>query len=470
MVSPVKNSFSSTRIILPGISSEKIFPATEATELTFDQEGIEIGFEANSFVDESGASYNGNVQLQLYHLSAIDPNLGLQAPGDFRAYNMDSEVNLLQTFGMFSINIFDDQGTELRIAEDKQAIIRYNPPQEIITSIPESIPMWHFDASSGYWLEEGLATFDGMTFEGKVNHFSWWNFDLPLPFVNLSGVVLNDSNAGIENIGITAQLTNSPITFGITYTNAEGKFQGIVPANEEILIRYFDNCGEVFNESILTTGSSDFNLGNVTSVGPAIIEVCGQLVDCDQQPVSNGYVSVNFGDFSSIININDQSEFCQNIIACQGTGIEISGIDLNSQLQSDPQSFQMNESPINLPELRVCDQIALFFKYAVNGNEYIVPDFSVGQSGQEVFFQDNTNFQEVSGFISSADWSATDFMPGYFNVDLYDDENPIDTDPSSGGISVQMLEYNGLGNYFYIKFNGGVDNNTFLVELSAILE
>ena len=136
-----------------------------------------LTFEPNSFVTASGASYSGDVTVEAFQYDLNQPN---PIPGDFGAIYQGKAVRL-GTFGAFHVVPRDAQGQRLAMAAGKQASVSLpiQPGQSAVA--PATIPLFHYDESSGNWLEEGTLTRSGANYVGRIGHFSVFNADTVFP-------------------------------------------------------------------------------------------------------------------------------------------------------------------------------------------------------------------------------------------------------------------------------------------------
>lgn len=94
--------------------------------------------------------------------------------------NTDEPV-ILESFGMMEFNLFDQEGNEITTLSDDAEVC-----MKATSSLSDGdvVPLWYYDEDLGVWREEGQGTVEernGMLLIcGKVNHFSWWNYDRPI--------------------------------------------------------------------------------------------------------------------------------------------------------------------------------------------------------------------------------------------------------------------------------------------------
>ena len=97
--------------------------------------------------------------------------------------NTGGEANLLETFGMLTVELTGSNNEKLQITSDSE--LKFPIANEQLSTAPNTIPLWYFDEENGYWIEDGEATKVGNQYVGTVSHFTPWNVDIPLPNENI---------------------------------------------------------------------------------------------------------------------------------------------------------------------------------------------------------------------------------------------------------------------------------------------
>lgn len=193
--------------------------------------GAEINLSANSISTSSGAAYTGQMNVAVVHLNPADADFIQNIPGgDLFAENASGKEVQLYSYGMLRVKMTDDSGNELNLAVDKTAIITLPVPASMQANAPASIPLWHFDESTGKWKEEGAATLQGDKYVGTVSHFSSWNCDYPGDRATVKGLVLDCNGTPLPNLHV--QVGQRDIT-----TNANGEYECFVPAGVQMSVQ-----------------------------------------------------------------------------------------------------------------------------------------------------------------------------------------------------------------------------------------
>jgi hypothetical protein len=252
----------------------------------------QIVFPPNAFVTETGMNYSGTVKVSGYQIDTDDPDFSDLIPGgDLLAENMNGARSLLTSYGMAGAEIYDNTGNKLKIAPGKSALIRFQIATAQQASAPSSIMLWHYDEIAMLWKEEGAAVRNGNYYEGNVNHFSWWNCDIPSEYAYLSMNVVNCIGAPAMNY-IIRIIDNTTGMSASGNTNNNGNCIGIVPANNLLNVEIRTGYSQpiVYQGTIgpfisNTVNSHVIQIPNVNCTG-----VGGQLLDCIGNPVAGTVV------------------------------------------------------------------------------------------------------------------------------------------------------------------------------------
>ena len=268
--------------------------------------GAKINFTASSFVNAGGnTAYAGDVSVAGYYLNPAAANFRDYMPGDLRGISTANKEIILKSFGMLAVEMYDAGGQKLQLAIGKTATITIPIPSVMQAAAPATISLWYFDETKGLWKVEGTATKQTTNYVGTVSHFSFWNAGEPGAEVRLDATFKND----VSGLPFTNKLvTITSVIFGTTkgYTDNNGKISGLVPANEKLEIKVFDDCSQLN----YTTGSgplsTNTDLGIISisfsSCYLTTVTVKGTVVNCNNAAVTNGYVKIKKYNLSVPIN------------------------------------------------------------------------------------------------------------------------------------------------------------------------
>jgi hypothetical protein len=367
--------FDGSRSILPldGENAVKIMlrerfsvvrEAGEAFTLEYGQ--YAIGFSGD-FVKEDGTPYSGAVNIAFNYLSPTDENLNDLMPGMLLGQAANGEANLLETFGMLTVELTGNTNEKLQIASASE--LKFPIAEAQVASAPDTIPLWYFDEEAGYWIEDGTATKVGNQYVGNVSHFTPWNVDIPLPITKIDLTVLNQNNAALLGIDVYAY-PDGETAPRIFTTNKDGKACGIVPSDTPITLEIRGYC----NELITTLTVGPFVEGSTNVIPPIIItesmtpqaEIRGTLKQCDNSNVTNGYVILENGNNAPLFYTVTNGDFDFNVFICDGnTTFTLQGYDAVN-LQSTGQNTYTFVTPITeVGDLMTCNDVDEYIIYSL---------------------------------------------------------------------------------------------------------
>ncbi|MEE9302827.1 MAG: carboxypeptidase regulatory-like domain-containing protein [Thiotrichaceae bacterium] len=212
-------------LLLPVALSTTFSPTDLAADLTLSvpNSSASVLLPAGSLIDPTtGAAPTTNVTA---NLTPINPAANVNAmPGDYSAIDEQGNAHVIESFGALSATFNDASGNELNLAPNTQATIRI-PVSSRNGTIPQTIPLYYFEESSGLWIQQGTATLDATStfYEGTVSHFTVWNADILYDSITITGCVENAAGNKVTNarIVLEGQDYNGSSR---SFTNAQGIF------------------------------------------------------------------------------------------------------------------------------------------------------------------------------------------------------------------------------------------------------
>ena len=338
---------------------------------------LEYGFYSiefsGDFEREDGSPYAGSVNIAFNYLSPADENLNDFMPGMLLGQGITGEANILETYGMLTVELTGANNEKLQIASDSE--LKFPIADEQLSSAPSTIPLWYFDEEKGYWIEEGEATRVGDQYVGTVSHFTPWNVDIPLPLAKIDLTVLDQNNLPLLGIHVYA-LAGEEMFPRIFTTNQDGKVCGFVPANESITIETIGFCGESLTS--ITVGPFMEDSTNVippiiiTEMMATLVEITGTLMQCDSSNVTNGYVLLDNSEQDPAFYTVTNGNFNFNTFICNGaTTFTLEGYDFDNSQSTGENTYTFVEPITNLGSLMTCTDVDEYVVYTLfNSNGF----------------------------------------------------------------------------------------------------
>ena len=313
------------------------------------------------FIDENNNPYTGQVEVSMHYLKPNQRETFEQMPGMLFAQGLNNEAQSLETYGMVAINLFSPNGDLLNIAEDSPATIEFPVDNTQIGVAPESIPLWFFDENVGYWKQQGEAVKVGDKYIGEVTHFTWWNCDLPIDYIEAC-LTLQDENGALAGVSIQIirNETGQIIFEGIA--NQDGNECGLFPAGEEVTLKVF-GTGDCADEEIYEAQLGPYNTDTsiAVTVPTGTIDqttLIGTVTNCDGMPLENG-VGLLVNSSGQAIGIPftiENGVLDYTFVYCTETSYEIIIIDTDQNEDTGPLPVSITSEMTNLGTLSTCEQ------------------------------------------------------------------------------------------------------------------
>lgn len=430
------------------------------------------------YIKEDGTPYTGSLDVIIHHLDPTDENVSLQMPGMLYAENEENEERMLQTLGMLAVELRGTSGEDLNLAEGSSAEIKIPVDPSILSIAPSTIPLWYFDEDKGYWIEEGEATLVGSNYIGTVKHFSFWNCDIPAEAINLCVTVVNENGTAFANTNVTITST----TFGSRggYTNDSGEVCGLIPSGETLEINVYDYaiCGTnvIYTNTIGPYTADDVLTVTVTETSNIISEtVTGTFTDCNDNPITNGYVVLSYGDQQFFDTVTG-GVFEINMLRCStANSFSIEAIDHDNLQTTGEINYTFNTPQTSLGNLMSCNSITEFIQYNVDGdsgeNVLIATNISAnfgettnsGTNGLTIYGQGDAGTNDC--FYLFGELNDAPHIGTYDNLDF---QTPNDTGINIGecisvsennnNIIYNVTALGDVGEYIDINFSGDYED------------
>ena len=427
---------------------------------------LSITLPANAVVNATtNAAYTGTVSVAAFWLNPTATDLPGIMPGNLRGINNDGKMQLLTTYGMAAIELTGSGGELLQIATGKKATLSLPIPSSLSSAAPATIPLWYFDEAKGLWKEEGTATKTGSNYVGEVSHFSFWNCDLPENFVQLSATIVNNSNQPIPYAVVKISVAGNPANFRYGYTNFAGYVSGAVPINAQLLFEVYsglDCLTPLYSQNVTTTPSATYlSLGTViVTSGTNLATITGNVVNCANVPVTNGYVMVFKGNNYTRVNLSTTGSYSGTILVCSNTGSSATLVaeDLTTNMTSGPVISNIVPGSNTIPLIRVCTTIQEYVNFTKNG---------IAEAYHYLFLSQATNNPLSYGVFFYVDPARTIYR-GYLQISQAgiiagSTQNLLGI--ATGGaalpnmtipnpVNVSITEYGAVGEYIAGNFSG----------------
>lgn len=445
------------RIRLIPKSSVGVIDAATGGNVTLST-GLTINFPANAIVnDATNSAYAGTVNVTAKWIDPVSDELNTTMPGDLRGLDSLGNAKLLTSYGMAAVELTGGAGELLQIAPGKKATLTIPLPAGIATGAPTTIPLWYFDEPTGFWKQEGVAVKTGNTYVGQVGHFSFWNCDVPANYVKFNCTITNAKGVPVQNVLVKISVVGNPQNAGRGYTDSAGYSSGAIPNNAQLLLEVFSeaNCSTPLYSQNFTTTTANVALGNLKVPNAAIAEITGDIVDCNNAPVYNGYMVMNKSGTNYRYRVGKNGAFSFSTPLCSGNDpITFSAEDYNTFKGSNPIPVKLVQGINFIGSLTACGiTIQEFINYSVNGTSYFLSAPDVAQSSAN---QPNINIKGYSNANTAGLYfAAPGIAAGSTGSLIYFNTRQIaDSTRMLSPVSISMTEYGAVGQFLAGNFTG----------------
>lgn len=322
-------------------------------------EGGKIVLPANGIVAVAGgAAYTGQVHV---FAKWMDPasvsNLQAGVPGDGRGVDNSGNLKALRSYGIMAVELQGDGGQLLQIAPGKTATINIPVASSLTATAPSTLPLWSFNDSLGLWRQEGTATRSGNLYTGTTAHFSFWDGAEGADLVNFKARVVDATSHPLANVPVSITMAGVPLNVGygrFGYTDADGNVSGSIFANSNLVFQVMTPCATAAYSQPFTSASTDVDMGQVTgNMGQGLVTLTGTVSNCEDQPVTNGYIQTYDHGFYNRIAIHNGS-FSFSGLACTNLPVNVVAVDNSSYQQGDPKIVTLTAGNNDLGVLKAC--------------------------------------------------------------------------------------------------------------------
>jgi hypothetical protein len=373
LIYPELNRISYVTFVLNSSTEVGRLNAGDGGSVSFD--GASITLPANG-LRLNGQPYTGQVSVRATFIDPLGEDVFDRMPGSLIGINDEGNIVGMETYGMVGAELISNSGEHLEIDDNARAIVEFPLPTELQGQAPATIDLWHFDEASAYWVKEGEARLEGDKYVAEVAHFSFWNCDAPFDLVNAKGKVRTADGRPVPNTRIVIQRNSAARNTGTAYTDYGGYYGGKIPANEELLLEVYDLCDELVSSERIGPFSADVDLGVLEVEFPNEINVRGRILDCNSDPISEGYARIRVGEPRSLPAIaqaipNADGIFEVTMGVCNEAPVTVTAHDLENFEKSDELQFAYAEE-LDLGDLNACGNIIYTFRLEVGGEQVVL--------------------------------------------------------------------------------------------------
>ena len=213
------------RLLRIGVST--VVNVANGGTVTVPNSTAQVRIPANGLMPEGGGSVAGTVTVAV---TPVNPAADISLmPGDFTAVPSGGGASaILQSWGAMQVQARDNDGIRYSPVPGMTATLRIPLGTRSSAPYPDTIPLWYFNENTGVWQEDGTATLreteGNWYYEGSVARFGYWNADMVMETIVVSGCVRDTADQPVDNAVVQADgIDYSGYTS--TRTAADGSFR-----------------------------------------------------------------------------------------------------------------------------------------------------------------------------------------------------------------------------------------------------
>lgn len=428
--------------------------------------GTKVKLTGGTIATANGSDYTGNVNVSVAYLDPTSENFSNLIPGgDMQATTANNTSATLYSYGIIKVEMKSDAGADLQIKQGMQSEITVDIPPSMEGSAPATIPLWHYDKTTGLWKEEGTAQKVGDKYVGMVGHFSDWNCDVPEGTATVRGLVIDCNGNPVG--GIRVKIGQASAT-----TGANGVFERRVPANTSFDVQVLP--GNNFGLSSTPVSVPALAEGTTRDVGtltiPCPTYVYGLITTCAGAPAFGQVVLSWDNGFNSQFT-DGNGRF--RLAAAPGKNAQLSVYTFDNKYTTRPVNTPAaTGDSSDLGTIPICDSIQVGDnEFTVNGGGFSNKTFTFAADTFQVFgyytAEQNLSFVWMVNtfstdtiifymqFEGTAVGPATNlFMYFYHNSNIYYGGSQFPGTTSNMNITT----YSGIGGLIEGTFSGTLIN------------
>ena len=341
--------------------------------------GSKIELPASGVVVASNnGAYTGTVNVYAAYIDPTANDIDQTVPGSFMANDKNGTRVILSSYGMIAVELESSSAQKLQIKSGSKATLTTAIPSPVQTSSPSTIALWSVDEQSGIWKEEGTATKQGNVYVGEVSHFSFWNCDVSVNAILLNLSLKNTDGSPLVYAHVRIKRLTSYPAQANGSTDSLGQVSGYVPSNESLLLEVVDQCFNVIYSQNIGPFTQNTTLPAITisNTANSVITVTGTLLNCNGNPVTNGFAIIYYGWNTSYAQTDANGVFSTNFTTCFSTippAIQIIGIDNAALQQSSITSVPAVVPVTSAGNITACSSSsAQYINYTLDGTSYSI--------------------------------------------------------------------------------------------------
>ena len=237
------------------------------------------------------------------------------------------------------------------------------------------------------------------------------------------------------------------------------------------MITVEDFCGNTVYTNTIGPFTTTTTYGPITITpggGTASQQVTGQFNNCSNNPVTNGYVVVEYAG-SQFIDYVSAGSYTINLISCApNNSFTLEAIDIANQESSGQIAYTFTPPVTNLGTITSCNAVAEYIEWTIDGTQYFETSPIENDTNLAGGFTMYANASSNFFYLSSSDtvlgaytWgNGIQSPPGSMEMEMYEVLSSHNVDYNLPiNITFQLNAFGPVGGYIDLTFTGSFTDN-----------
>lgn len=386
--------FTGFQRIIQGKQDVKITLAKKENCISF---GNSIGFDKNVvnindkikilpnvFEKSDGTPYTGNVNLCYMRVAKDTAFYDALVSTNFSLSLSSSKPYRTWAFGALMVETTGDNGEVLRLKQGQKIMFKLRIFSPFITLYPDEVATLYLDTVTNTWKEDGKMTKSNIYYDLDITRSNTlWTGNEGVDLVILDGKMVDKENYPVEGLLLNF-FNNTSKKSSYDGTDKNGLFSGFAIVNENITIKVIcsQNSGaqlKLVKTINVAAKSQSTNIGTFTIDSLTVFK--GKVVDCNGNPVTNGYVVIK--ETSKKLTLDKDGSFRYYADFDGFTGNQITVTPYGNGIIGTAKAYASNQLTINnLGDITLCQN--------TNTSSYI----TIKYDNKDYYFDQQPKFEE----------------------------------------------------------------------------
>ncbi len=227
-------------------------------------DSAKIIIPANILQVRNGNNYTGMVKVYAHFLNPTNEDLTTLMPANLVGQNLQEQQVALACLGMMRIDLHTSTDDILMIKENEMVQVYFPIAEEILSTAPPILPLWSLKIGNNIWKQEGHVNLREDMFRAEIGHSDWWNCAWPYTTINFKGrAFFENDSLPIKDERVSINLANRNWKSTAVFTNEEGFFNTVVPAQSSLKIEIINSENEIVYSNEIGPLTEDYDIGDL---------------------------------------------------------------------------------------------------------------------------------------------------------------------------------------------------------------